>query len=167
MTEHQPLSAYASPGKQNLANLVQLVLGSALIIFIGVGFIAADTAFAWTSTFQSSNPATLKNIALYILYLLFPLVCLVAYYSLEVFIVIKILGERRPLLILSLSALCFAIGMIFDFVISVHICHGTNGKIDGSMFETLFVLFAVMLLWWFWISIVEGEYPESEATQQY
>ena len=138
-----------------------------MILFLGVGYIAADTAFGWTSEFQSSNPATLKNIALYILYLLFPLICLFAYYCLETFIVIKILGERRPLLILTLSALSFAIGMIFDFVISVHICNGTNGKIDGSLFETLFVLIAVILLWWFWISIVEGEYPESEAAQTY
>lgn len=86
-----------------------------------------------------------------------------AYYLLETYIVVKILGERRPLLILTLSALAFAVGQIFNFVISVHICHRTNGAIDGSMFETLFVLISVCLLWWFWISIVEGEYPESEA----
>jgi hypothetical protein len=40
---------------------------------------------------------------------------------------------------------------------------GTDGKIDGSPFESLFVLISVILLWWYWISIVEGEYPESEA----
>ena len=134
-------------------------------MFLGVGYIAADTAFGWTTEFQSSDAVTQKNIALYVLYLIFPLVCLFAYYCLEIFIVIKILGERRPLLILTLSALSFAVGMIFDFIVSVHICNGTNGKIDGSMFETLFVLIAVILLWWFWISIVEGEYPESENAQ--
>jgi len=134
-------------------------------LFLGVGYIAADTAFGWTTEFQSSDAVTQKNIALYVLYLIFPLVCLFAYYCLEIFIVIKILGERRPLLILTLSALSFAVGMIFDFIVSVHICNGTNGKIDGSMFETLFVLIAVILLWWFWISIVEGEYPESENAQ--
>ena len=86
-----------------------------------------------------------------------------AYYLLETYIVVGILEERRPLFILTLSALAFAVGQIFNFIISVHICHGTNGAIDGSMFETLFVLISVCLLWWFWISIVEGEYPESEA----
>ena len=136
---------------------------------MGTGYIAADTAFAWTSEFQSSNPATLQNVALYVLYLLFPLICLVGYYCLEIYIVLKILGERRPLFILTASALSFAIGQIFDFVISVHICTSTDGKIDGSMFETFFVLISVILLWWFWISIVEGEYPESEgqSTQGY
>jgi Chitin synthase export chaperone len=85
----------------------------------------------------------------------------------ETFIVVRILGERRPLSILAVSALAFAVGQIFNFVISVHICNGTNGKIDGSMFETLFVLISIVFLWWFWISIVEGEYAESEvATSQ-
>jgi hypothetical protein len=133
------------------------------MFFIGTGYIAADTAFAWTSKFQASNPATLKNVALYVLYLLFPLICLFLYFCLETFIVIKILGEKRPLFILAAAALAFAIGQVFDFVVSVHICIGTNGGIDGSMFETLFVLISVVLLWVFWISIVEGEYQESEA----
>jgi hypothetical protein len=140
-----------------------LILGSALMFFIGTGFIAADTAFAWTQTFQPSNTTDLKNVGLYVLYLLFPLICLFVYFCLEGFIVVKILGERRPLFILAGAALAFAIGQIFDFVISVHICVGTNGKIDGSPFESLFVLISVVLLWWYWISIVEGEYPESEA----
>jgi hypothetical protein len=87
----------------------------------------------------------------------------VAYFLLETYITVKILGERRPLLLLTGSALAFAISQIFNFLISVHICLGTKGKIDGSMFETLFVMVSVALLWWFWISIVEGEYPESEV----
>ena len=136
------------------------------MFFIGTGYIAADTAFGWTSKFHTTN-TSLPNVALYILYLLFPLICLVTYYLIEAFIVTRILGERRPLILLSLSALAFAVGQIFNFVISVHICRGTDGKIDGSMFETLFVLISVGFLWWFWISIVEGEYAESEvATSQ-
>lgn len=134
-----------------------------MLFFIGTGFIAADTAFAWTSTFQASDPLTLKNDGLYVLYLLFPLICLFVYFCIESFIVIRILGERRPLFLLLGAVLAFALGQIFDFVISVHICLGTDGKIDGSLFETLFTLISVGLLWWFWISIVEGEYPESEA----
>jgi Chitin synthase export chaperone len=136
-----------------------------VIFFIGVGFIAADTAFGWTTEFQSSDPTTLQNIALYVLYLLLPLICIVGYFLLETYIVIKILGERRPLFLLTGAALAFAVSQIFNFVISVHICLGTNHKIDGSMFETLFVIISVALLWWFWISIVEGEYPESEVAQ--
>lgn len=137
-----------------------------MVFFIGVGYIAADTAFAWNAEFQAQNPAALQNTALYVLYLLFPLICIVAYYLLETYVVVKILGERRPLFLLTGSALAFAISQIFNFVISVHICLGTNHKIDGSMFETLFVMISVALLWWFWISIVEGEFPESEVVAQ-
>lgn len=53
------------------------------------------------------------------------------------------------------SAMLFALGQIFDFVVSVHICNGTNGKIDGSLFETLFTLLAIVALWFFWSSITE------------
>lgn len=143
---------------------MQLIFGSALIFFIGVGFIAADTGFAWTSNFQNYSPATLNNVALYVLYLLFPLICLVAYFVLEAYIVLRILGERRPFAILIAAAVAFAVGQIFDFVISVHICKGTNGAINGSLFETLFVLLSVILLWWFWINIVEGDYTENELS---
>jgi len=88
----------------------------------------------------------------------------VAYFALEAYIVLKVLGELRPFSILAAAGLSFAIGQIFDFVISVHICSSTSGKIDGSPFETLFVLISVVLLWWFWINIVEGEYSENEMS---
>jgi hypothetical protein len=54
------------------------------------------------------------------------------------------------------AALCFAIAQIFQFVASVHICTGTDGKINGGLFETLFTLLAVALIWVFWSSITEG-----------
>jgi hypothetical protein len=60
---------------------------------------------------------------------------------------------------LTAAMLLFAIGQIFQYVISVHICNGTHGKIDGAMFETLFTLASVVMIWVFWSSITEGEYP--------
>lgn len=51
------------------------------------------------------------------------------------------------------AALLFAIGQIFQYVISVHICNGTNGAINGGLFETLFTLLAVITTWFFWSSI--------------
>jgi hypothetical protein len=57
------------------------------------------------------------------------------------------------------AALLFALGQIFNYVISTHICNATNGKIDGSLFETLFTLLAVVALWFFWSSITEDEWP--------
>lgn len=57
------------------------------------------------------------------------------------------------------AALCFAIGQIFQYVISVHICTGTKGAINGGLFESLFTLFAVVLIWIFWSSITEDDWP--------
>ena len=60
---------------------------------------------------------------------------------------------------LAAAALLFAIGQIFQYVISVHICRGVKGKIDGSLFETLFTLLSVVMIWVFWSSITEDDWP--------
>jgi hypothetical protein len=60
---------------------------------------------------------------------------------------------------LALAALFFAIGQIFQYVISVHICNSTNGKINGGLFETLFTLLSVTSIWKFWSSITEDDWP--------
>ena len=59
------------------------------------------------------------------------------------------------------AVVLFAIGQIFQYVISVHICTGTNGKINGGLFETLFTLLAVVMIWVFWSSITEDDWPTS------
>jgi len=140
-----------------------LMVGSAAAIFIGTGYIALDTGYSWTGHFDSSltghGNGQNRNIALYVLYQLAPLVFLFVYFVLETILVIKILGERKPMIFLVSAALLFALGQIFNYVISVHICHGTNGKIDGALFETLFTLLSVVMIWTFWSSITEDDWP--------
>jgi hypothetical protein len=132
-----------------------LILGSAAALFVGTGYIALDTAFSWTGHFDSSLHEPHRNIGLYVLYQLAPLVFLFVFFVLETILVLRILGERRPMLYLIAAALLFAIGQIFNYVISVHICNPTHGKIDGAFFETLFTLLSVVTLWIFWSSITE------------
>lgn len=62
------------------------------------------------------------------------------------------------------AALLFAIGQVFQYVISVHICTGTDGKINGGLFETLFTLLAVVMIWVFWSSITEDDWPMPTVT---
>lgn len=57
------------------------------------------------------------------------------------------------------AALLFAIGQIFQYVISIHISNSTNGKINGALFETLFTLISVVMVWVFWSSITEDDWP--------
>lgn len=140
-------------------SLGALILSSA-VFFIGTTYIALDTGFKWTNfwTGESYTPPN-RNIALYVLYQLFPLICLVAFYILETVLVLRVLGETRPMLYLTGAALLFAAGQIFTYIVSPHICNGTFGKIDGSMFETLFNLLAVVAVWVFWSSITEDDWP--------
>jgi hypothetical protein len=65
---------------------------------------------------------------------------------------------------LASAALLFALGQIFNYVVSVHICTGTNGNIDGALFETFFTLLSVVAVWAFWSSITEDDWPMPAST---
>ncbi|KAF9893561.1 hypothetical protein FE257_010873 [Aspergillus nanangensis] len=143
---------------------IGLFLGSGLALFIGTGYIALDTGFHWTSVFTPDAGTDYRNIALYVLYLLFPLICLAVFFALETVLVIRILGELRPMFYLAGAGLLFAIGQIFNFVISTHLCHASNGNVNGALFETLFTLLSVVMLWVFWSSITEDDWPTMAAT---
>lgn len=136
-----------------------LIFGSALAMFIGTGYIALDTGLSWTGHFDGSLNPPNKNIGLYVLYQLAPLIFLFVFFVLETILVIRVLGERKPMVYLLAAAVLFAIGQIFNYVVSIHICNGTNGKIDGSMFQTLFTLLSVVAVWVFWSSITEDDWP--------
>ncbi|CZT18716.1 related to export control protein CHS7 [Ramularia collo-cygni] len=143
---------------------IALIFGSAAALFVGTGYIALDTAFSWTGYFDDTLPAPNQAYALYTLYQLVPLVFLVVYFILESVLVLKVLGEVRPMYFLVGAAVLFAIGQIFQYVISVHICNGTNGAINGGLFETLFTLLAVITIWFFWSSITEDDWPMPPST---
>lgn len=137
-----------------------LILLSAAVLLIGTGYIALDTGFSWTGKFDSSYTGpNFRNIALYVLYQLAPLIFLVAFYVLETVLVLRVLGETRPMVYLTLAAILFALGQVFNYAISPHICNGTDGKIDGALFQTLFTLLSVVMVWVFWSSITEDDWP--------
>lgn len=136
-----------------------LIIASAAALFIGTGYIALDTGYSWTNNFTSSLTAPNRNIGLYILYQLAPLIFLVVFFVLESILVLRVLGERKPMIPLVAAAFLFAIGQIFNYAISKYICQGTSGKIDGALFETLFTLLSVVTIWFFWSSITEDDWP--------
>jgi hypothetical protein len=140
---------------------IALIAGSALAFFIGTGYIALDTAFEWTGYWSSTldDNERHRNLALYTLYQLAPLVFLFLFFVLETVLVLRILGEVRPMIYLGAAALLFAIGQIFQYVISVHICNPTDGAINGAFFSTLFTLLSVLAIWVFWSSITEDDWP--------
>ena len=74
-----------------------LILFSAIAFFVGTGYVALDTAFSYTHTFASSLQAPNRNVALYVLYQLWPLICLFGFFVLETVLVLRVLGERKPM----------------------------------------------------------------------
>jgi hypothetical protein len=143
---------------------VGLMLASGAILLVGTGYVTLDTGYKWTSEWQESYTSPYRNIALYVLYQLAPLIFLVAFFVLEAILVLRILGEVRPMIYLAGAAVLFAIGQIFNYVISPYICNGTNHAIDGALFETLFTLLSVVMVWVFWSSITEDDWPSTAPT---
>ena len=76
---------------------VGLLLVSSLVVFIGTGFIALDTGFSWTGYWDDTLSLPNQAYALYTLYQLVPLVFIVIFFLLEAFLVLRILGERKPM----------------------------------------------------------------------
>ncbi|KXJ96965.1 chitin synthase export chaperone [Microdochium bolleyi] len=146
---------------------VALFFASAAALLVGTGYITMDTGFGWTGYWNDSHVSPYRNIALYVLYQLAPLVFLVAFLVLEAILVLRVLGEVRPMIYLVAAALLFAIGQIFTYVVSRYICEGSAGKIDGSLFETLFTLLAVVMVWIFWSSITEDDWPATGSVAGY
>jgi hypothetical protein len=76
---------------------IGLLLISSLLIFVGTGYIALDTGFSWTGYWDDTLGTPNQAYALYTLYQLVPLVFVVIFFLLEAFLVLRILGERKPM----------------------------------------------------------------------
>lgn len=74
-----------------------LIFGSAGALFIGTGYIALDTGFSLTGYWDNTLNAPNRAYALYTLYQLVPLVFIVVFFILEAVLVLRVLGERRPM----------------------------------------------------------------------
>lgn len=144
---------------------IVLIVVSAGALFIGTGYIGLDTGFKWTGYWNDSYSLPNKHIALYVLYQLVPLIFLVAFFVLETILVLRVLGEFRPMFYLAGAGVLFALGQVFNYAVSKYICDGTSGKIDGALFETLFTLASVIMVWVFWSSITEDDWPMQTSTQ--
>lgn len=74
-----------------------LIFGSAALLFVGTGYIALDTGFSFTHYWKDTLDKPNQAYALYTLYQLVPLVFLVVFFLLETILVLRVLGETRPM----------------------------------------------------------------------
>ena len=77
---------------------IGLMFISGVILLVGTGYIALDTGFAFTDYWQDTvTSPTNRAYALYTLYQLVPLIFIVVFFILEAVLVLRVLGEVRPM----------------------------------------------------------------------
>ncbi|KAI5309522.1 hypothetical protein KEM55_003061 [Ascosphaera atra] len=135
-----------------------LIGGSAAVLFIGTGYIALDTAFDWSGEFVTRQEEGYRNYALYVLYQLFPLICLVLSFLTYGMTCLVMLGEFKPFYYLVGATIFFAIGQVFQYVVSDHLCNASHGKVNGALFETFFTMLALASIWFLWNELTEDQF---------
>src|ERR1700722_9534363 len=123
------------------AMLVCLAVFS-ISFFIGIATFKSFAGFSFS-----------KPIGLWIVYILWPLVCTVIYVVLQLILVFRTLDDRWPIGDIIFGTAFFTIGQVLLFGFSVNICNAIKHYIDGLFFFTLCILLSVMMVYKYWDSI--------------
>ncbi|KAF8798213.1 hypothetical protein BYT27DRAFT_7343552 [Phlegmacium glaucopus] len=124
---------------------------SCLLIF-GVSFFIAIATFKQLFGFSYSKP-----IALFIVYIIWPLVCVPIYIISQLILVFRTLEDRWPIGDIIFGTAFYAGGQVLLFAFSVTICDAIKHYIDGLFFFTLCVLLSVMMVYKYWDSITRED----------
>jgi len=110
--------------------------------------------------------ATFKNIAgftftkplgLWVVYILWPLICAVVYIVSQLVLVFRTLEDRWPIGDIVFGTAFFTIAQVILFAFSVTICDAIKHYIDGLFFFTLCMLLSVMMVYKYWDSITRED----------
>ncbi|KAJ2610100.1 hypothetical protein H4S08_003763 [Coemansia sp. RSA 1365] len=148
----------------SLKSMLSIILSSA-IIFIAMGYIAADTAFGISDGLKPKDDTSLYSPGVFTIYLVFPLVAIAIFAVLQTIIVIRYLSARLPLVWLLSAFICFGFGQALMFAASKKMCLGTSHRIDGAFFATLLDTAAISCVYGFWSAITvddSGVYEEKK-----
>jgi len=121
-----------------------LVFGACL--FIAIATFKNLAGFTYT-----------KPLALWIVYILWPLVCTVIYIVSQLVLVFRTLEDRWPIGDIVFGTAFFTIAQVILFAFSVTICDAIKHYIDGLFFFTLCVLLSVMMVYKYWDSITRED----------
>lgn len=124
---------------------------SCLVIF-GLQFFISIATFKHIAGFDYKKP-----IALWIMYILWPLVCVIVYTISQLVLVFRTLDDRWPLGDIFFGVAFFAVAQILLFAFSVTICNAIKHYIDGLFFFTLCMLLSVMMVYKYWDSITKED----------
>ncbi|KZV77448.1 hypothetical protein PENSPDRAFT_620915 [Peniophora sp. CONT] len=124
----------------------------ACLIIWGVGFFVAIATF---KSFAGLSPQ--KGTALWIVYLLWPLICTAVYVISQLILVFRTLEDRWPIGDIVFGAGAWAVAQILLFAFSVTICNAIKHYIDGIFFFSLCMLLSVMMVYKYWDSITRED----------
>ena len=114
----------------------------------GVSFFVAIATFKNIAGFNYAKP-----IGLWIVYILWPLVCAVVYIVSQLVLVFRTLEDRWPIGDIVFGTAFFTVAQVILFAFSVTICDAIKHYIDGLFFFTLCMLLSVMMVYKYWDSI--------------
>ncbi|KDQ49590.1 hypothetical protein JAAARDRAFT_42761 [Jaapia argillacea MUCL 33604] len=124
---------------------------SCLVLF-GLGFFFAIATFKGFAGFSYSKP-----MALWVIYILWPIVCAAVYTVSQLVLVFRTLDDRWPIGDIIFGAAFFAVGNVLLFAFSITICNAIKHYIDGLFFFTLCMLLSVMMVYKYWDSITRED----------
>ncbi|POY70776.1 hypothetical protein BMF94_6187 [Rhodotorula taiwanensis] len=129
-----------------------------IILTVGSGYIAADTALTITNYFRSEPARSLHNNWLFVLTIIWPAAAAAVYFIIQAGVVVRILREKKPLFTLLGAAVAFIAAQAFYYALGHKICTGTNGKIDSSWIATLLETVSIGLIFAAWQFVTEDEW---------
>lgn len=120
---------------------------SCLAIF-GISFFIAIATFKNIAGFSYTKP-----IGLWVIYILWPIICVVIYVVSQLVLVFRTLDDRWPIGDIVFGTAFYAIAQVLLFAFSVTICTAIKHYLDGLFFFTLCILLSVMMVYKYWDSI--------------
>jgi len=141
---------------------------SSLIPFFGLGailflvtlYISIDTAFGLTSIFKSNPPRDLRNIGLFLLLDLWPIICVTIYFGIMAYIITFVLREKKPLFYYGGALVLFIGSQLVYFLAGTPLCLATKHTFDGSFLATFLETLSVAVLFLGWRAITESEWED-------
>ncbi|KAF9560293.1 hypothetical protein CPC08DRAFT_480032 [Agrocybe pediades] len=124
---------------------------SCLVVF-GISFFVAIATFQQKFGFNYTKP-----IGLFIIYLIWPLICVPVYIISQLILVFRTLEDRWPIGDIVFGTVFFAGGQVLLFAFSVTICDAIKHYIDGLFFFTLCILLSVMMVYKYWDDITRED----------
>ena len=146
----------------SLSSLIPIGIVSA-IIFGGTLYIGLATGYGWNDPFifySDSNPALLKNTALFVITLIWPLAAIVVYISAMVFLIVRNSYEVISTAYLGGSAVLFFGGQLALFLANTAVCEGAHAKTSAAFIAAITNTAAVGLLHMMWHSVTEETWED-------